>query len=460
MKDISLYPILDSQISKKLLVLVLILLVEVFLSSFILVSFKASFIITLIAISAVVITIAPKMGFLLCIIVLPFTGVHILTVAGSKIELIQPLVAFTCAAWFINATINPKIRFKKHPLYVVLMVFIFWIFVTATWSSTYFSGIWGLTKAIWVIALVPFAVNMITSLRDLKVVLWTWCLISVVFSIIVFALGSESFQLLEGRSGGMSDHPNFLGMYLSFSIFLLIGTFNLLESAKQKIIVILSILIDFSALLFTGSRGALFGLMFGLIFMSLGSLRIRFYRIILVLLTIGIVGFTVFSLLPQGKSSGTLLSRYQKALQFSKEGTLVVRGLLWAKTYKMIKDSYGMGIGIGSFEHEMKEYPIFKALMMVHPHNFYMFVMVELGMIGLGIFMILILQLARSLSKALKQLKSAKERAVIWAFSGGLFAFGLHAGIDFTIHDAQLWVFLGLTIAASDTLVRQQDHKK
>ena len=247
MKYFPLHTIFDVQISRKLFLLLFILLVEIFLGSFLLVSFKASFIITLIMISAVLITIAPQTGFLLCIIVLPFTGVHILAVAGSNIELIQPLVAFTCAAWFINATINPKIRFKKHPLYVVLIVFIFWIFVTATWSSTYFSGIWGLAKAIWVIALVPFAVNMITSLRDLKVVLWTWCLISVVFSIIVFALGSESFHLLEGRSGGMSDHPNFLGMYLSFSIFLLIGTFNLLESTKQKTIVIVSILIDFLA---------------------------------------------------------------------------------------------------------------------------------------------------------------------------------------------------------------------
>jgi O-antigen ligase len=388
------------------------------------------------------------------VVVLPFSGFHIFSVGGSNIELIQPVLAVTITAWVVKTSITEHRRFKMHPIYIYPAIFLLWGFVTSIWSASLSEGLWGVAKAAWVIFLIPFSVNLIKGHNDLREVLWTWGLISAVAAAFAFGIDTESGDLQTARSSGMAMHPNALAMYLNFSIFLLIGTFRLARSSTKKILIVLICAFSFGALLSTGSRGAFLGLLCGLVVMSLGQWRLRLYKPIFLLLIVGVLGFVTFRFFSSGDLYREVTKRVQESPAITKVDTFVLRTIVWSRCVVLLKDSHYMGIGINSYEDSRQKMGKFS--LQGHPHNFYLHMALEVGLIGLGIFIAFLIHIAIFTRKSLKKIVDKRHQGLVWAMLGGLGAFFIHAVVDFTFTDPEFWFYIGITIADIEVFLKNE----
>jgi O-antigen ligase len=405
-------------------------------------------------IATVLIFIEERIGYLFCVASLPFSGVHILKVGETSVEFIQPLLAFTILAWLIKLSIKREMEFELHPIYLPMSAFLLWALISCSWSGSYFGGLWGVIKALWVMSLVPFSINMIRTYRDLKSVLMIWSMVSLIAGVLAFGTEAETNALDTMRSTGAALHPNVLAMYLSFSIFVLIGYFTLSSSLVKKGLLLVICSFDFGALIAAGSRGAFFGLICGLLVMGVGRWRFKLYKPIMALMVIGICGVLLFKFLPSSDTYTEVMKRAAEVLHPTKIETLAFRTFAWREAYKIVEKSHYMGSGVNSYERERKK--VSKYAAKGHPHNFYLHILVELGVIGITIFLVFLFQVWFTIYRGLKRLTSQQSKGLMWAFAGGLSAFLIHATLDFTFDDPELWFFIGVTVAATSVLLRIQ----
>jgi O-antigen ligase len=423
---------------------------ELLVGGLLLVHYAVPLLLILSLISVTLIAVDPRYGYLLCVAVLPFSGLHLFSIGDSSIELIQPVLAITLLAWFVKASVNDKERFKIHVTYIYLIAYLLWGFITIIWSESFANALWGLLKTTWVLSFIPFSVNLIKEVKDLRAVLWTWSLFSAVAAVFAFGIDTEATSLQTARSTGMALHPNILAMYLNMSIFLLVANFYLTTASFERTFIVLISILDFGALLATGSRGAFFGLICGLALVAFGRWRFRLHKPIFLLLAVGVLGFVLFRLFSSGDLYQEVTKRLQESPQITEVGTFVLRTMVWVKCYAMLKDSYFIGVGVNGYEQASAK--MGKISLRKHPHNFYLHLTLELGIIGLAIFAAFLTHVAVLIGKSIRELSGKRDQGLFWAMAGGLTAFCVHAIVDFTFVDPELWFFSGITIAATEVM--------
>jgi O-antigen ligase len=216
---------------------------------------------------------------------------------------------------------------------------------------------------------------------------------------------------------------------------------------------------DLGAMLATGSRGALVGLAVGglLVF---GRLISRRPGLAIALPVVVMSGLVIFFSLTSQMVFENLVERLVSVAEAGEQGNFLLRLVMWGAGYQMITSSHWMGIGINSYEMAMNQYADLEILRLTHPHSFYLYILIELGVIGLSIFGFLVFFIVRQLKDAMRQIASVREKDALFSLSAGLLAFSVHGLIDFTIHDPQIWLYLGTTIAASRVLVDSQGQEE
>ncbi len=214
--------------------------------------------------------------------------------------------------------------------------------------------------------------------------------------IIIFGTGMLGAATVAGfggdtgrlSAGGMYD-PNDLGLMIVTSIPL--GLYYLLLHRKwRRWIAIVSLIASLMALGLTQSRAAFFGLCFVGLFMLINNTGFRNrFRKILLLATVGAV--FVVSMPP------AYIDRLGNS--FDKEDTGIGRIEMWKKGLSLVPDApiighgvnayvtaYGMALGEGHFEVDPTAW---KPYAWRAAHSAYVTVIVELGLVGFGIYMAL-----------------------------------------------------------------------
>ncbi len=201
----------------------------------------------------------------------------------------------------------------------------------------------------------------------------------------------------------------------------------------------------FICLLLAGSRGAWLGFVGALLLM--GVLKSK-KLLLITLICILIVPFAAV-----GGFKGRLTSIFS-----INEGPIDrVRVILWKETSVMIKDRPLLGHGVNTFMSNWSNYGVGKTLgHPYYPHNCYLHMAAETGLIGLGMFIWIIIMLFKSTINFLKkiELKSEEDRfyqAVGLGLLGGITACLIHSFVDNNLYVVLLatffWVLLGLVNA-------------
>jgi O-antigen ligase len=229
---------------------------------------------------------------------------------------------------------------------------------------------------------------------------------------------------------------NWISNYLTL-IFPIAITFFLLEKIKKdKIIYFVLLSIIYTTLIICQSRGIWVSIFLtipiGIFFVYKSKLfnifqeNIKWLILLLITFTIITIVYSVDN--PLNKD---LLTAPQRALSTFDERDLSInmRLLNWKNTYQMIKDKPLLGSGIGTFKMNYLDYqaeflknnPSYTEYWVFprEAHNEYLQIGAELGLLGLGIFLIIICIFYSAIIKFLKKEQNNKNRLVCWGLMMG-----------------------------------------
>jgi len=285
-----------------------------------------------------------------------------------------------------------------------------------------------------------------------------------------FWQGNRARQMVFGLFGNVNYFAEYLIAVLPLTVSLFFVT-SIKSNKSKKILLLIGILAMSGSLLLTFTRSSYLGFGVSLIFMFLlfiicrGKTFIRENKkiFILILATILLIGFLFVIPNPLSKE-GTYISKIKARTSITAltEGHSFKRRLAtWKFTLMMIEDHPLLGSGIGTFEYNSLRYQaeFFEKgdNRSIYPHGFarkahneYLQLWAEMGIIGLGIFLgIMICFFYYSITQLKKLQDDFLGQGLIIGMMGtilailvdGIFGFPLHLPATVVL----FWLYLGFT---------------
>lgn len=190
---------------------------------------------------------------------------------------------------------------------------------------------------------------------------------------------TEMFSQIGVRVYSTLDNPNVLGQFLVLVIPI---AFAMLVSSKkimERIVFLVSCVIMGACLIFTWSRAGWVAIILALGFFVVMKDR-RWSTLCIVALLI------MPFLLPEN-----ILSRIT-SIGNMKDSSTAYRVSVWIASLRIAADYWigGIGLGSGAFERMYQHYALNGAGFALHSHNFYIQLVVEMGILGLMVFFAII----------------------------------------------------------------------
>lgn len=232
---------------------------------------------------------------------------------------------------------------------------------------------------------------------------------------------SEMFSAIGRRAVGTLENPNMFGEYLILIIPIAVGMLIGRGEGLRRIPAFFCIGIMGVCLILTWSRGA----WLGLIFAALLFLFMWHRRSVWVILA----GIAFIPVLPMILPD-SIVSRFTSIGNMTDSSTSY-RVYIWRATINMIEDNLTTGIGIGEGAWD-RLYPLYAYLGVEaapHSHNLYLQIWLELGIIGLLVFVVFLFLLYQSGFTLFSRLAGDSDLSTP-DLSGSLLRQNLSEGLD------------------------------
>jgi O-antigen ligase/Tfp pilus assembly protein PilF len=260
---------------------------------------------------------------------------------------------------------------------------------------------------------------------------------------------------------------NWISNYLAMIFPVVFSYFLLEKSKKNKILYFFLLSILYATLMICQSRGIWISISLILIFAIYIIIKFNLLKIFQEnkkWLTLLLVTFLIITIIYStdnllNKSAITVLQRALSTFD-EQDPSINTRLLIWKTTLEMIKDRPIFGSGIGTFKMNylnyqaefLKNNPYYiqysgKAR---EAHNEYLQMWAELGIIGLGIFIGIILMFYSLIIDYLKKNDSDKDKIIVLGLVLGITCFLIHCLFTFPLHVPALGItfftLVGLTV--------------
>jgi len=399
--------------------------------------------ITLVVISLIVIIKRPILGLYAWIVFLPVQLAFTRPLIGVRLAISDIFMGCTLIALLLVILIYKKALVRTSlNIHMLALILIFILCTLITYYSLgYVPRETWLNKDLGLLILIfSFFAFALLVRKDGKKFHTCIRLLLISGSIVnIFALALYSFNFLAGASipsfGGRFEgflvDPNAYGGYLT--VIFLIQLSVLI--ARQKMFLPLLMKINSLLLLFgiilTESRSAWIGLILGLVAL-LWFYRARFGRTISVVLPLLVIITGIFIILYTQTGLHILSS-------FTRTNTIEIRWQLIETGLELWKHNPVFGIGIEAFA-ELSPLYLDKSYII---HNTYIWLLVETGVVGLAVFTLLLLRVAKNIGIAIKQLP--EERGIaIGIFCAFISMLGFMIGIE-AAYQRHLWLLFAFS---------------
>ena len=274
---------------------------------------------------------------------------------------------------------------------------------------------------------------------------------------------------LKAYSGIISPigNKNLISNYLA-TIFPVLFSYYLLEDRiKNKVIYYLILLICYTTLIICQTRGIWISIFLTFILGFYIFIKYKLSFIIfkknskwLILLLVTIVAITIIYSTENifNKSEITTVQRFTSIYE-DNFSSIDSRLIIWKITIDMIKDKPLFGIGIGSFKNNNQYYQakyllnntkyLKSRMQLLDAHNEYLQIWVELGLIGLLIFLYAIYIFYNIFLHYIKREKNIKNQLIALGLIGGITIYLFHCIFSFPFRipalGATFFTILGLT---------------
>lgn len=276
---------------------------------------------------------------------------------------------------------------------------------------------------------------------------------------------------------GLFGNVNYFAEYLIVPLPLAVSLFFVRRNKFKKILLLIGILAMSASLTVTITRSSYLGFGVSLIFMFFLYLARRGKnfikenkKIFIIILAIIILITFLFALPNPLNKPGTVISKIKgriSVVQLMQGSSIKRRIAIWKFTALMINDHPLLGSGLGTFKYNSLNYQakffdqgenrhLYSYGFADKAHNEYLQLWAELGIIGLGIFIWLIISYFSYGLKLLKKIRddgSGYKQGIIIGLMGavvavlvdGIFGYPLHLPATIVL----FWLALGLTVAVT-----------
>lgn len=396
----------------------------------------------------------------------PLIIAQYLVIGGLVSIAISPPLANIFIALSLIATLsvstirNQLLDFFKTKLGYACIAFIAVLFSGLLYgiesNSVIASSIWGWRKFLMLPIAAAIFMNAPHAKQNLINSFWFACLILAIYSFITFmspALSSK--QLVAGVV--VRNHAT-QGLFFSVAaIIALANSLNLTLPNWLRIISGLSVPLFISniALIATGRSGyiALIVMVTSFLFLYITKLSILKKSLICMISLIVLIG--IFASSPASQQRIELAKQeFFSEVNQTKETSIGYRFTFWKNTIEMLPKYALLGTGTGGFE---KAYAIqvegksgTAGVVTGDPHNQYLKILVEHGVIGLAVFLsVLILLFLQSVSNPFKAIGIASLLAISTTS-----LFNSHFS---TFNEGQfIWIFVGSLFASESLSIRKK----
>lgn len=317
-----------------------------------------------------------KFLFLLYVFSIPWADRYNIPIFGGLSNLIFLLTLLLAIIVVVRSN---KIK-KPNLLHLLIGFYLLWSIITIFWSIDPSLSIKAILINISHFLLVWIIWLFVNNDEDVNQILLFYVLGASVASIIVIFSLFFGDPLLNQRYGMQGYTVNYFGFLIALSMFFAWHLFMLEKNSIQKSYFIIHIAIAFLVVLLTGSRAVFLYSTFAIMFIFWSSLRtkikishiITFTIVIILLITINnFVEIPGVNRIFSEKTSAQILER-----DFSG------RSSLWSTAINTFKENSILGLGAGAYRDPISGQ---------RAHNTFINIVVDYGIIGLILFLMLII---------------------------------------------------------------------
>lgn len=375
---------------------------------------------------------------------------YVLIVAVTfSTTLVETAIAVIIVAWLARKFIQKDFSLPKHLFLAVFVLFILWNLLSFLNSGYLYESIRGLLKVVKYGLLLTIIIDVFKSKQILKrtvYVLVTCSLIIALNGIVQSGLGFGLIRLRTidpldylSRISSSFRHSNNFGAYLVLIMPIFLSfIFSKGTNWRNRIYYLFGLMPLLYCVIRTCSRGAWFALFVAILI--LGLLKSRKLFAILIVLVIILPFF-----LPH-----QIRVRAFDALNFQ-EGTSWERLKLWNGAFAMIKEHPFLGFGVNTYDKNSPAYKPKDYWSAIYPHNSYLHMATETGLMGLGLFLTFVILAFVYISRHLKFLPEDWMRSATIGLFAGLIGFLAHSEVDTHLYSINLavmfYLLLGFCIA-------------
>jgi tetratricopeptide (TPR) repeat protein len=408
------------------------------------------------------------------------------------------LVVIALMFWGLRITSEEKLSFNHSPLNLPILSFISLSLLSLFWSNSFLLSITELPLFLAGPFLYFITINNINNEKQINTILNTVIILGSLFGIygILQYLGIDfSFwghnvgrQVVAGLFGNVNYFAEYLIAILPLAVSLFFIT-SIKSNRSKKILLLIGILAMGGSLLLTFTRGSYLAFGVSLIFMLLlfvicrGKVFIRENRKIFILILAAIILAAFLFAIPNPLNKpGTYISKIKARTSITalKEGYSSKRRMAtWKFTWMMITDRPILGSGVGTFKYNTLSYQakffsqgnnrsLYPYGIAFNAHNEYLEVWAELGIIGLGIFLWMVIGYFYYGLKFLKKTKNNYKQGTVIGLMGAVVAILIDGIFGFPLHlpatAVLFWLFLGLTVSIIErekvNFLEEKDNQK
>jgi O-antigen ligase len=386
-------------------------------------------------------------------------------------------VALMFAGCMLRQMVRPELRpARMPPLHVALLLFMIVALATTFWAPNFGFGLFGWVKLFfyWLVVVVAVwltgtQMNQDPDYLDKIVQAWIVSGLVVAFSSIIsdplfyrmtHLPKISILQQMEEtkRAVGLSWHANILASHLNVCILLAVSQLSLKLSPLKKWWIRTALLVMILSLLLALSRSAIVALAAGAVWYV--YMKEGFSRRLGMLVAGGVLAGALFLGVTMLRGGGAVYYRYTSMFspEVAEEQSMQVRFMHWAFGWERLVETYGLGLGPNGFgwlqsladPHYNKN---------IHPHNIYLSILYDYGVLGFAFFAAFIIGLVQRLRHIIRDTADERTRTLCCALVAIMFNYGVHALLDFNLFDRKIWVFLAFALAAVTVLSDPQRAK-
>jgi O-antigen ligase len=406
----------------------------------------------------------------------------------AKELVFETLVVISLALWGFKIIQQEKLKFNSSPLNLPVLSFMVVCVLSVLWSNSPFVSLKSLPLFL-AGPLLYFIVNnnIINRKQKINRILNVLLFVGTLFGIYgILQYNGIDFpfwikNLGRNKVFGLFGNVNYFAEYLIIPLPIAIALFFVSKNKINKILLSISILAMGGTLIATFTRGTYLGLGISIIFMFILYLIIRgknfikeHKKIFIFILALIILITFLFALPNPLNKSGTVISKIKGRIsiaRLSNEFSFGRRIAIWKFTGMIIEDHPLLGSGLGTFKYNSLNYQakffdqgenrsLYPYGIADKAHNEYLQLWAELGIIGLGAFIWIIISFFICGAKLLKKTKDNYKEGLIIGLMGGIIAVLVEGLFGFPLHQPATIVLFWLALALIGVGEGNEDKNK